>query len=144
MENTDDNLPAQMIKDPARRGALLDLTLTNKERLIGDVKVKGCLGCSDQEMVEFRILRRENNAKSRITTLDFRRADFGLFRHLPERYAGNKVKTRENAVLLLNWKGSLVTYDTEKAKVLNDFFASVLAIEICLWESEAPKESESD
>ncbi|PKU30494.1 rna-directed dna polymerase from mobile element jockey-like [Limosa lapponica baueri] len=40
-----------------RRGALLDFMLTNKEGLAGDVKVKGSLGCSDHEMVEFRILR---------------------------------------------------------------------------------------
>jgi len=34
-----------------------------KERLIGVVKVKGCLGSSNQEMVEFRILRGESKAK---------------------------------------------------------------------------------
>ena len=46
-----------------RRGALLDLILTNKEGLVGDVKVKGSLGCSDHEMVEFRILRGGSRAK---------------------------------------------------------------------------------
>ena len=34
----------------------LDLVLTNKEGLVGHVKVGGSLGCSDHEMVEFRIL----------------------------------------------------------------------------------------
>jgi len=33
-------------------------------------------------MVNFRILRRGNRARSRITTLDFRRANFGLFKEL--------------------------------------------------------------
>jgi len=40
-----------------RRGAMLDLVLTNKEGLLGNVKFKGSLGCSDHEMVEFKILR---------------------------------------------------------------------------------------
>lgn len=56
MEGTDDNFQTQLIEQPTRRGALLDLTLTNKEGLIGDVKVKSNLGCSDREMVAFRML----------------------------------------------------------------------------------------
>ncbi|GAB0210277.1 hypothetical protein GRJ2_003493500 [Grus japonensis] len=55
---------------------------THNERLVGDVKVGGSLVCSDHEMVEFRILRGRSRAISRITTLDFRRANFGLFRDL--------------------------------------------------------------
>jgi len=65
-----------------RRGLLLDLILTNKEGLVEDVKVGGSLGCSDHEMVEFRILRGGSRAISRIKTLDFRRANFGLFKDL--------------------------------------------------------------
>ncbi|GAB0208892.1 hypothetical protein GRJ2_003354900 [Grus japonensis] len=65
-----------------RRGVLLDLVLTNKEGLVGDVKVEGSLGCRDHEMVEFRILRGRSRAVSRITALDFRRANFGLFKDL--------------------------------------------------------------
>ncbi|GAB0207435.1 hypothetical protein GRJ2_003209100 [Grus japonensis] len=61
---------------------MLDLVLTNKEGLVGDVKLKGSLGCSDHEMVEFRILRAARRARSKLPTLDFRRADFGLFRDL--------------------------------------------------------------
>ena len=60
--------------------ALLDLILTNREELIGDVKVRGCLGCSDCEM-EFRFLRR-SRAKTGTTTLDFKRADFKPIRDL--------------------------------------------------------------
>lgn len=36
--------------------ALLDLTLANEEKLVGNVKVRGSLGCSDHEMVASRIL----------------------------------------------------------------------------------------
>ncbi|KFW60998.1 hypothetical protein AS28_04482, partial [Pygoscelis adeliae] len=41
------------------------------------------------------------------------------------RYVGDKRKTRENVGPLWNEMGDLVTWDTEKAEVLNDFFASV-------------------
>ncbi|GAB0180026.1 hypothetical protein GRJ2_000467900 [Grus japonensis] len=46
---------SQVVEDPTRREVLLDLVLTNKEGLVEDVKVGGSLGCSDYEMVEFRI-----------------------------------------------------------------------------------------
>ncbi|GAB0184760.1 hypothetical protein GRJ2_000941300 [Grus japonensis] len=73
-----------------RRGAMLDLILTNKEGLVGDVKLKGSLGCSDHEIVEFKILRAMRRVHSKLTTLDFRRADFGLFRHLLGRLPWDK------------------------------------------------------
>jgi len=40
-----------------RRGATLAFVLTNKEGLVGNVKLKGSLGCSDHQMVEFKFLR---------------------------------------------------------------------------------------
>jgi len=61
---------------------MLDLVLTNKEGLVGNVKVKGSLGCSDHDMVEFKILRTARRVRSMLNTLDFRRADFGLLRDL--------------------------------------------------------------
>ncbi|GAB0207656.1 mitochondrial enolase superfamily member 1 [Grus japonensis] len=69
---------------------MLDLVLTNKEGLVGDVKLKGSLGCSDHEMVEFRILRAARRVCSKLTTLEFRRADFGLFRDLLGRIPWDK------------------------------------------------------
>jgi len=61
---------------------LLDLVLTSKEGLVEDVKVGGNLGCSDYELVEFRILNGGSREINSIVTLDFRRADFGLFKDL--------------------------------------------------------------
>ncbi|GAB0178198.1 mitochondrial enolase superfamily member 1 [Grus japonensis] len=58
---------------------MLDLILSNKEGLVGGVKLKGSL---DHKMVEFRILRAVRRVRSKLTTLDFRRADSGLFRDL--------------------------------------------------------------
>ncbi|GAB0190834.1 hypothetical protein GRJ2_001548700 [Grus japonensis] len=73
-----------------RRGAVLDLILTNKEGLVGNVKLKGSLGCSDHDVVEFKILRAARRAHSKLATLDFRRADFGLFRDLLGRLPWDK------------------------------------------------------
>lgn len=39
------------------KGVLLDLILVNEEGFTEDAKVEGSFGCSDQEMVELRILR---------------------------------------------------------------------------------------
>ncbi|XP_010185617.1 PREDICTED: pre-mRNA-processing factor 17 [Mesitornis unicolor] len=77
-----DNFLMQMVDEPTRRGALLDLTLTNKEGLFEVVKVEGSLGCSNHEMVEFSILCGRNRIPSRITTLDISRANLGLFKQL--------------------------------------------------------------
>lgn len=42
------------------------------------------------------------------------------------KYISSKKKTRENVGLLMNGVDALVTKDTEKAELLNVFFASVL------------------
>lgn len=66
---------------PSDRGAdercSLDLILTNEKGLTRDVRVKGS---SDSEMVEFGILKGGRTVKSKLTTLDVRTADFGLFK----------------------------------------------------------------
>lgn len=51
LEWTDDNFLLQVTEEPTKRGALLDLILTNKQGLLGDVKIKGSFGCSDHKMV---------------------------------------------------------------------------------------------
>lgn len=82
LENIVDNFLTQMIQESKRMGALLHLIITNKEGLVGGVKVKSSLGCDDREIVEFGILRRRIGAKCKITALNFRKADFGLFKDL--------------------------------------------------------------
>jgi len=57
LQSIDDNFLMQVVEEPTRKGALLDLLIKNKEGLVEDVKAAGRLGCSDHEMVEFRILR---------------------------------------------------------------------------------------
>jgi len=47
-----------------------------------DVKVGDSVGCSDHEILEFRILHGGRRAISRIKILDLRRANLGLFKDL--------------------------------------------------------------
>ncbi|GAB0209103.1 mitochondrial enolase superfamily member 1 [Grus japonensis] len=102
LECIDDSFLTQVIEELVRGGALLDLILINNEGLVGDVKVKGSLGCSDHEMVEFRILREGSGTKSKLTTLDFRSAGFGLLKDLLGRFPGGKRGPRK----LVNIQGS--------------------------------------
>jgi len=71
-----------------RRGAML--ILTNKERLVGSVKLKGSVGCGNHEIMEFKILGAVRRMHSKLITLNFRRADFGLFRDLLGRVPWDK------------------------------------------------------
>ena len=47
----EDNFLTQLVSEPPREGALLDLLLVNREGLMGDVMVGGCLGHNDHEMI---------------------------------------------------------------------------------------------
>ena len=58
----------KVMEEPMRRGVLLDLAFTNKEWLIGDVKVESSLRCNNHEIVEFRVLCGRSKAISRIAT----------------------------------------------------------------------------
>lgn len=61
---------------------LLDFVLNYKEGLVEDVKAEGSLGYNDHEVVEFRILCGRSKAIRRTAALDFRRANFDLFKDL--------------------------------------------------------------
>lgn len=80
-ESIDGNCLTQVIKE-TRKDALLDLIFINNKGLVGDMKVRDTLGCSDKDMMEFRMPRGKNKANSRSTALDMRRADLGLFSDL--------------------------------------------------------------
>jgi len=72
-------------EEPTSRGALLDLALSNKKGLVGNVKLKDSLDCSDHKVVEFQVPRAVSSAHSKLAPLYSRRADFGLFRNLLSR-----------------------------------------------------------
>jgi len=63
----DYNFCLQVIAEPMRRHAMLDLVLSHREGLVGNVKLKGNLGCSAYEMVEFKILRAVRRAHSKLS-----------------------------------------------------------------------------
>jgi len=55
LECVEDNFLTQLVSEPTRGCASLDLLFTNREGLVGDVVVGGCLGLSDHEMIEFSV-----------------------------------------------------------------------------------------
>lgn len=57
LQRTGDNFLLQAIEEPIGRGAMLDLILTEKEEVAGNMKLKGSFRCSDHEMVQFWIQR---------------------------------------------------------------------------------------
>ena len=81
----DDSFLTQLVREPTRGGALLDLLFTNSEGLLGDVKAGDCLGQSDHETVEFSILGDVRRVTSKTAVLNVQRADFDLFRMLVAR-----------------------------------------------------------
>jgi len=51
-----------------RRGVKWDLVLTNEGGLVSNMKLKGNVGCSDHEMMEFKILRVSKRACSKLAS----------------------------------------------------------------------------
>ncbi|TRZ26457.1 hypothetical protein HGM15179_000614 [Zosterops borbonicus] len=61
LECIHNNFLLQVIEGPMRRGAVLNFVLPNKQMLVGNVKLKGSLDCSNHGVVEF--LRALGNAE---------------------------------------------------------------------------------
>lgn len=59
-----------------RKHTMLDFVLINKDGLVS--KLKGNLGCSDQKMMEFKILSIQEGMQQAC----FKRADLEIFREL--------------------------------------------------------------
>ena len=111
LQSINDKFLMQVVEEPKRKGSLLDLILTNKDGLVEDVRVGGRLGCSDHEMVEFRILHGGSRAISSIKTLDLRRANFGLFKRYWEEFCEpglSKSGVSKNAGRCLNITSSMI------------------------------------
>jgi len=60
----------------------LDVVFTNTEASIKEIKIGGSLSYSDHALVEFGISSNAGLAKSGIRILNFRKANFGLFKEL--------------------------------------------------------------
>ncbi|RMC03233.1 hypothetical protein DUI87_20427 [Hirundo rustica rustica] len=71
---------SQLVSEPTRGAMMLDLLFANRDGLVGDMVVGGHLRHSDHEIIEFSIFGEIRRNISKTFTLDFQRADFGLFR----------------------------------------------------------------
>jgi len=68
LECVEDNFLKQQVSEPTRESMPLDLLFVNREGLLGDVMVGGCLRHSD---LQFLILREVRRGVSRTGTLEF-------------------------------------------------------------------------
>lgn len=68
------NFLMQLIDEPARRDALLDVLPTDRTDQVEDEKVKGSHGCSGHETVELKMWRAVSKI-NRVTVPEFRRAE---------------------------------------------------------------------
>jgi len=92
LDCVEDNFLTQLVSEPTRGRASLDLLFTNTEGWVGgDVVVRGCLGLSDHEMTEFSVRGKVKRGASKTTAMDFQRADFGLLKTLVERVLWERV-----------------------------------------------------
>jgi len=73
---------------------------------VGNVKLKGSLGCSAHEMVEFKIVRAARRVHGKLATLDFRRADLASSGICLVEYPGIKAWREEGPKKLVNSQGS--------------------------------------
>jgi len=53
--------------------------------LISDIKTGGSRGCSEHALEEFAVLRDMGQAKSKVRTISFRKANFQLLKELVNR-----------------------------------------------------------
>ena len=82
LEYTDYNFLVQLLDQPIRGEALLDLVLTNAKEIVKAIKTGSSLGCSDHALVELMTSRNMGLAKSGGRTLNFRRTSLRLFKEL--------------------------------------------------------------
>ncbi|GAB0190824.1 ras GTPase-activating protein 1-like [Grus japonensis] len=92
LEYIEDNFLSQVTDSPIRGYVILDLMVTNASELMKDIKIGGSLGCSDHALVEFTVLREMDQATSKVRTLNFRKANFQLFKELVNRTSWEKYR----------------------------------------------------
>ena len=68
-----------LVKEPTRGSKVLALLFVNREGLVGNVKVGGCLEQSDHGTTAFLILVEAQRGVSRTATWDFQTADLVSF-----------------------------------------------------------------
>ncbi|KAK4831891.1 hypothetical protein QYF61_020038 [Mycteria americana] len=152
LERVADNFLTQLVREPTREGAPLDLLFTNREGLVPKDEPAGktSLAWLNRELwLELRKKRRRVYdlwKKGQATQEDYRgvgrlcREKIRRAKAEPElnlatavkdnkkyffKYISSKRRTKENLQPLVDGEENTVTKDEEKAEVLNAFFASV-------------------
>lgn len=74
LKHTEDNLMSQVLSEPSRKGASLNVLFENRENLVGEVTISVCLGHNDKENVNFKIFE---NISAELP-LDFKRTNLKL------------------------------------------------------------------
>jgi len=80
LECNEDNFLSQVIDSPTRGHVILDCwSLTQVSSSVAS-RLEAGLGCSGHALVEFSVLRDKGQAKRKVRTLNFRKAEFQLFK----------------------------------------------------------------
>lgn len=66
-ECMEDTFLTPVITSPAREDALLDLLVTNARQLIGNIKIRGNLHCSDHALVKLAVLRNMSQERVKLS-----------------------------------------------------------------------------
>ena len=79
-----DNFLTQVVQEPTRHTALLDLILTNDESIVDDIKVEENLGVSDHNIIRFNmnVVSSPKLPVNKEKILDFRNGDFTKFQEM--------------------------------------------------------------
>ncbi|KAJ7415012.1 dtw domain-containing protein 2 [Willisornis vidua] len=130
-----------MMEDPTKKDVLY-LILTNKEVLVGDVKVEGSLAYSEHKLMEIRILWGGRRAMSKIGALHFRRAILGLLRDLLGKIPW------ENAIVVKKGPSELVNIQRSLpsgSRTVNPYGREIeqKGQEICMDEQGTPVKSQA-
>ena len=107
-----------MLDVPTRNEALLDLLFTNQEHLFCNISVSDSLGCSDDNIVEFRILLSMLKVSSKTRVLDFGRANFsweGFDGKLP--WKTKELVSAGSSARTLSWKHKANLSPTKEREV---------------------------
>lgn len=82
LKGIEDNFLCQVVDNPKRVDAILELMVTNASELINDIKIWGSLSCIDHALVKFTDLWVTGWAKDKVRTLNFSKANFQLLKEL--------------------------------------------------------------
>jgi len=85
LARTEDSFLRQVIDTLTQADMILHLKVTITNELISDVKTGDSLGCRSHALVEFTIQRDMGKKRSIVRTLNFRKANFMLFKELVKR-----------------------------------------------------------